>query len=135
MKPGKLLSGRIKELREAAGLSQQELATRADLSVSQVAKLEQGAKADPRLSTLLALAGALGVKPGQILDDLPWLLPNDRKESKSKKKERKPRKEKGRKGKKDKKDKKEPTATVESPGVLPLSTSDNGITVKPGTSY
>src|SRR5262245_58508846 len=66
----KALAGRIKALREAAGLSQQEVATRGDLSLSLVAKLEQGKKADPRASTLLALAGALGVRPGQLLDEL-----------------------------------------------------------------
>jgi transcriptional regulator with XRE-family HTH domain len=67
---GKALAARVKSLRESAGLSQQELATRADLSLSQVAKLEQGKKADPRASTLLALAAALRVKPGQVLEDL-----------------------------------------------------------------
>jgi transcriptional regulator with XRE-family HTH domain len=70
MKPGKLISARLRSLREAAGLSQQEVAMRADLSMSLVAKLEQGKKADPRASTLMALAGALGVKPGAILEDL-----------------------------------------------------------------
>jgi transcriptional regulator with XRE-family HTH domain len=70
MKPGKLISARLRSLREAAGLSQQEVAMRADLSMSLVAKLEQGKKADPRASTILALAGALGVKPGAIIEDL-----------------------------------------------------------------
>src|SRR5262249_37403557 len=70
MKPGKLISARLRALRESAGLSQQEVAVRADLSMSLVAKLEQGKKGDPRASTLLALAGALGVKPGAILEDL-----------------------------------------------------------------
>jgi transcriptional regulator with XRE-family HTH domain len=71
MKPGKAISARLKALRESAGLSQQEVALRADLSISLVAKLEQGKKGDPRASTLLALADALGVKPGAILEDLP----------------------------------------------------------------
>lgn len=70
MKLKKALSQRIKSLREATGLSQQDVADRGDLSLSLVAKLEQGKKADPRASTLLALADALGVKPGQLLDDL-----------------------------------------------------------------
>jgi transcriptional regulator with XRE-family HTH domain len=70
MKLSKAISRRLKALREAAGLSQQEVAVRADLSLSLVAKVEQGKKADPRASTLLALAGALGVRPGEILDDL-----------------------------------------------------------------
>jgi transcriptional regulator with XRE-family HTH domain len=71
MKLTKLIARRIKTLREAAGLSQQEVAVRGELSLSLVAKLEQGKKADPRASTLLALGRALSVKPGQILDDLP----------------------------------------------------------------
>jgi transcriptional regulator with XRE-family HTH domain len=101
MKPGKLLSVRIKALREAAGLSQQELANRADLSVSQVAKLEQGSKADPRTSTLLALAMALEIKPGQLLDELPWPPAKETKKGgKGKKKDKKARKEKGHKEKK-----------------------------------
>jgi transcriptional regulator with XRE-family HTH domain len=63
-------SERLKSMREAAGLSQQEVAMKADLSLSLVAKMEQGKKADPRASTVLALAGALNVKPGRLLDDL-----------------------------------------------------------------
>src|SRR5262245_39705307 len=68
MKLSKALSLRIKELRERADLSQQELAVKADLSLSLVAKLEQGKKADPRVSTVLALTGALAVTPGELLD-------------------------------------------------------------------
>ena len=52
---------RIKALREAAGMSQQALAVAAGLSVSVVSQLEQGTKRDPRLSTVQALARALGV--------------------------------------------------------------------------
>jgi len=70
MKLAKALSRRIRALREAAGLSQEEVATKGDLSLSQVAKLEQAKKSDPRTSTVLALAAALGVRPGQLLDDL-----------------------------------------------------------------
>jgi transcriptional regulator with XRE-family HTH domain len=70
MKLAKALSQRIKHLREVAGLSQQEVAMRGDLSLSLVAKLEQGKKADPRASTLLSLARALQVRPGDLLDDL-----------------------------------------------------------------
>src|SRR4051812_7587110 len=64
------ISARVRGLREEAGLSQQEVANRADLSLSLVAKIEQGKKADPRASTLLALARALRVQPGKLLDDL-----------------------------------------------------------------
>lgn len=108
MKLAKALSQRIKSLREAAGLSQQEVATRGDLSLSLVAKLEQAKKADPRASTLLALAGALGVRPGQLLDDLfpepeeekvpdeslNGQAPEDRPDGKAKKKKKKDNKKK-----------------------------------------
>jgi transcriptional regulator with XRE-family HTH domain len=70
MKLAKAIAYRIRTLREAAGLSQQEVAVKGDLSLSLVAKLEQGKKADPRASTLLALSGALGVRPGELLENL-----------------------------------------------------------------
>ncbi len=60
----KKIAYRLQTLREASGLSQQEVAERADLSLSLIAKMEQGRKADPRASTLLALSRALGVRPG-----------------------------------------------------------------------
>lgn len=53
-------AGRLKELREAARLSQAALAERAGLYVFSVAKLEQGVR-EPAWSTVLALANALGV--------------------------------------------------------------------------
>lgn len=66
----KKIAYRLRTLREAAGLSQQDIAERADLSLSLVAKMEQGRKADPRASTLIALGAALGVRPGQLIEDL-----------------------------------------------------------------
>ena len=66
----KNIAYRLWTLREASGMSQQEVAERAELSLSMVAKMEQGRKADPRASTLLALATALEVRPGQLIEDL-----------------------------------------------------------------
>ncbi len=66
----KNIAYRLQTLRAAASLSQQQVADRADLSLSLITKMEQGRKADPRASTILALAGALGVKPGQLIEDL-----------------------------------------------------------------
>jgi transcriptional regulator with XRE-family HTH domain len=57
----KVIGRKIKELREAAGLTQQQLATNAGLSSSNLSQIEQGHKRDPRISTLKALARALGV--------------------------------------------------------------------------
>src|SRR5205823_1873288 len=66
----KKIAYRLLTLREKTGLSQQEVADRADLSLSLIAKMEQGRKADPRASTLLALAKALGVRAGELIEDL-----------------------------------------------------------------
>jgi transcriptional regulator with XRE-family HTH domain len=55
------LGKRLRELRDASGMTQQGLAIKAGLAVSHVAQIEQGQKADPRISTVAALARALGV--------------------------------------------------------------------------
>lgn len=86
----KKIAYRLRTLREAAGLSQQDVAERADLSLSLIAKMEQGRKADPRASTLLAIARALDVRAGQLIENL----------------EKPPEGAFGRKGKKGKKKKK-----------------------------
>ena len=48
-------------------MSQAALAKRADLSREYVNKIESG-RYDPRLSTINALAKALGVKPARLLE-------------------------------------------------------------------
>ena len=63
------IAQRLRELRADAGLSQQALAVAAGLSVSIVAQLERGATANPRISTLLALAKALGVAVDELLKE------------------------------------------------------------------
>ena len=65
------LAEKLVALRKAAGLTQQDLAQAAGLSVSIVVKLEIGKTADPRASTLRALARALGVTVNDLLGDEP----------------------------------------------------------------
>jgi transcriptional regulator with XRE-family HTH domain len=60
------IKDRLKELRAAAGLTQQALAVKAGLSVSAVIHIEAGRIPDPRISTLKRLARALGCR----IDDL-----------------------------------------------------------------
>jgi transcriptional regulator with XRE-family HTH domain len=59
----------LKRLRTDAGLTQRELAAKAGLSMSLVVKIEQRRKADPRLSTIVALASALGVATGELIGE------------------------------------------------------------------
>src|SRR5260370_31916399 len=61
---------RLREMRDAAGLSQHELAARAGISLSIVCKIEQGGRVDPRISTLLALAAALGTDCAVLVGDV-----------------------------------------------------------------
>jgi transcriptional regulator with XRE-family HTH domain len=62
--------GRLKELREAAGLSQDGLARQAGLSTSTVAKIER-LDIDPSWTTVQALAKALGVDCTAFQDEGP----------------------------------------------------------------
>src|SRR6478672_3375545 len=61
MKPGAPASfgGRLKALREAAGFTQEELATVAGLSVHAVSALERGERRRPHVDTVKALSAAL----------------------------------------------------------------------------
>jgi transcriptional regulator with XRE-family HTH domain len=62
------LAEKLRELREAAQLSQQDLAVAAGMSVSIVAKIEQGVNTDPRLNTVKALARALNVSADVLIE-------------------------------------------------------------------
>jgi transcriptional regulator with XRE-family HTH domain len=58
-------AGRLKELRERAGLTQQQLADRAGMNKFGVAQLEQG-RNKPSWESVLTLADALGVTPNDF---------------------------------------------------------------------
>jgi transcriptional regulator with XRE-family HTH domain len=57
---------RLKELREAAGFSQKELAERAGLAQASVSNWEQNLR-EPSWSNVVALAAALGVRTDAFL--------------------------------------------------------------------
>lgn len=63
------IKDRLKELRKAAGMSQQALAVAAGLSVSAVVQLEAGRVPDPRIGTMKALGRALGVPLMELIGD------------------------------------------------------------------
>ncbi len=58
----------VKRLREAKGLTQAELAEKAEISREYVALMESGVRANPTMDVLKRLAKALGVTVGELLD-------------------------------------------------------------------
>jgi transcriptional regulator with XRE-family HTH domain len=62
----RLIGSRVRLLREARGLSAEALAERAGLSMRGVLYLEYGQR-NIRVLTLLAVAAALEVEPGDLL--------------------------------------------------------------------
>jgi transcriptional regulator with XRE-family HTH domain len=63
------LSKRLKVLRKEAGLSQEGLARRADISLNVMNRIETGAVTDPHFSTLVGISGALGLTVGELLGE------------------------------------------------------------------
>ncbi len=57
----------IRYHRGRLGLTQEELARRAEVSPATVVRMEAGQIERPRIGTLQALAGALGVDPAEVL--------------------------------------------------------------------
>lgn len=57
----------LRSIREEKGLSLRELAELCDLDNSNISKIENG-KFDVQLSTIVILAGGLGVHPRRLLD-------------------------------------------------------------------
>ncbi len=67
----------IREFRHRAGLSQDALADRMDVSTSYISMLESGARY-PSIEMLIRLAVALEVRPGAILDRIAdFYTPSD----------------------------------------------------------
>jgi transcriptional regulator with XRE-family HTH domain len=66
--PPRRIGMRIKRLREAKGLSQKALGTRAKVTDAYVAMLETGKRKNPSLPVLQRLARALGVPMTALLE-------------------------------------------------------------------
>ena len=65
------IATRIKTARRNAGVSQDQLAKLSGISSNGIAVLEQGARGDPRASTLLKLSAALNIPVSELLDAPP----------------------------------------------------------------
>lgn len=77
---GRVFGERLRHVRKERGLTQEELATRADLAGPYISDMERGLKV-PSLTTILRLALALDCKVTDLIGvfdktDLRALLPN-----------------------------------------------------------
>jgi transcriptional regulator with XRE-family HTH domain len=62
----------LRRVRRREGLSQERLAVRASLHRTEIGLLENGERV-PRIDTLIQLAGAMVVPPGELLDGIDWM--------------------------------------------------------------
>lgn len=65
---------KVKRLRAAAGLSQEQLGLRCGMHLSVISRLERGLR-DPQLTTIARVAGALGVTPAELVEDVRAVRP------------------------------------------------------------
>jgi transcriptional regulator with XRE-family HTH domain len=63
------LGPRIKELRKAAGLTQEGLARKANMSLNGFGLVERSERTDPQLSTLKKISQALGISISELVKD------------------------------------------------------------------
>ena len=62
----------LRRVRKREDLSQEQLAKRASLHRTEIGFLEKGERAC-RIDTLIRLAGAMAVPPGELLDGIDWV--------------------------------------------------------------
>jgi transcriptional regulator with XRE-family HTH domain len=62
----------LRRVRNREDLSQERLGKRASLHRTEVGKLEHGERVC-RIDTLIRLAGAMAVSPGELLDGIYWV--------------------------------------------------------------
>lgn len=67
MEPREQFAANLRACRQRAGLSQEALGHKSQLHRTEISLLERGGR-DPRLSTIVRLAAALGIKPAALLD-------------------------------------------------------------------
>ena len=64
-----VFAANLRSERHRLGLSQEALGQLSDLNMSEISRLERSRR-DPRLATIVRLAGALWVPPAKLLDGI-----------------------------------------------------------------
>lgn len=71
MQPRDRFATNLQKARQKAKISQEELGFRCDLHRTEISLLERGGR-EPRLGTIVKLAGSLGVTPEELCSGIRW---------------------------------------------------------------
>ena len=71
MKPQERFAANLRQARIAVGISQEELGYRCELHRTEISLLERAGR-EPRLGTIVKLAGALETTPAELCDGIAW---------------------------------------------------------------
>lgn len=71
MKPQERFAANLRQARVKAGISQEELGYRCELHRTEISLLERAGR-EPRLGTIVKLAGALGTTPAELCAGIAW---------------------------------------------------------------
>ena len=71
MTPQERFAANLRSARTKVGISQEELGDRCDLHRTEISLLERAGR-EPRLATIVKLAGALGTTPAELCEGIAW---------------------------------------------------------------
>jgi transcriptional regulator with XRE-family HTH domain len=71
MTPQERFATNLRRARTEAGVYQEELGNRCELHRTEISLLERAGR-EPRLGTIVKLAGALGTTPADLVDGISW---------------------------------------------------------------
>ena len=77
MSPQERFAANLRKARTKVGISQEELGDRCDLHRTEISLLERAGR-EPRLATIVKLAGALGSSPAELCAGIAWLPQHER---------------------------------------------------------
>lgn len=71
MKPRERFATNLRKARQKKGVSQEELGYMCDLHRTEISLLERGGR-EPRMGTVVKLAGSLDTTPAQLFEGVTW---------------------------------------------------------------
>jgi transcriptional regulator with XRE-family HTH domain len=72
LNPQERFAANLRRARTVAGISQEELGDRCNLHRTEISLLERAGR-EPRLGTIVKLAGALETTPGELCAGISWV--------------------------------------------------------------